>query len=53
MEGYLAGETVDAARGKVDVTWNDTDGRRRGAWEDFAAVGAGGPVQFDLTGKFL
>jgi TonB-dependent receptor len=38
-ESYLAGETVDAAWGKVDVTWNDTWRLSAGArWEDFSQL---------------
>ena len=38
-ESYLAGETVDAAWGKVDVTWNDTWRLAAGArWEDFSQL---------------
>jgi outer membrane receptor protein involved in Fe transport len=48
-ESYLAGETVDAAWGKLDVTWNDTWRVAAGArWEDFSQLSV--PVdqyQFD------
>jgi TonB-dependent receptor len=38
-ESYLAGETIDAAWGNVDVTWNETWRLSAGArWEDFARV---------------
>ena len=38
-ESYLAGETVDAAWGKLDVTWNDTWRVAAGArWEDFSQL---------------
>ena len=38
-ESYLAGETVDAVWGKVDVTWNDTWRLAAGArWEDFSQL---------------
>jgi len=38
-ESYLAGQTVDAAWGKVDVTWNDTWRLAAGArWEDFSQL---------------
>ena len=38
-ESYLAGETVDAVWGKVDVTWNDTWRVAAGArWEDFSQL---------------
>jgi TonB-dependent receptor len=40
-ESYLAGETVTAAWGKVDFTWNDTWRFTGGArWEDFERVSA-------------
>jgi len=38
-ESYLAGETVDAAWGKLEWTWNDTWRLSAGArWEDFAQL---------------
>ena len=38
-ESYLAGETVDAVWGKLDVTWNDTWRVAAGArWEDFSQL---------------
>ena len=48
-ESYLAGETVDAVWGKVDVTFNDrwrvTGGLR---WEDFARLAVPiDPLEFD------
>ncbi len=53
-ESYLAGETVDAVWGNVDVTWNDTWRVAAGArWEDFSQLSV--PVdqyEFDVdTGK--
>jgi TonB-dependent receptor len=53
-ESYLAGETVDAAWGKLDVTWNDTWRLAAGArWEDFSQLSV--PIdqyEFDVdTGK--
>jgi TonB-dependent receptor len=38
-ESYLAGETIDAVWGNVDVTWDETWRLSAGArWEDFARV---------------
>ncbi len=38
-ESYLAGETIDAAWGKVDWTWNDTWRVMAGVrWEDFSQL---------------
>jgi outer membrane receptor protein involved in Fe transport len=53
-ESYLAGETVDAAWGKLDVTWNETWRLAAGArWEDFSQLSV--PIdqyEFDTdTGK--
>jgi TonB-dependent receptor len=53
-ESYLAGETVDAVWGQLDVTWNETWRVAAGArWEDFSQLSV--PVdqyEFDVdTGK--
>ena len=53
-ESYLAGETVDAVWGKMDVTWNETWRVAAGArWEDFSQLSV--PIdqyEFDTeTGK--
>ncbi len=53
-ESYLAGETVDAVWGKLDVTWNETWRVAAGArWEDFSQLSV--PIdqyEFDTqTGK--
>jgi TonB-dependent receptor len=38
-ESYLAGETIDAVWGEIDVTWNDAWRLTGGArWEDFSRV---------------
>lgn len=55
-ESYLAGETVDAVFGNLDVTFNDTWRVSGGVrWEDFARVSVPvDPNQFDTDiGKIL
>jgi TonB-dependent receptor len=50
-ESYLAGETIDAGWGKVDLTWNETWRLMAGArWENFSRVTV--PIdqyEFDTT----
>ena len=55
-ESYLAGETVSAAWGKVDLLWSDTWRVTGGVrWEDFARVTVPvNPYQYDTSvGKIL
>ena len=50
-ESYLAGETVTAAWGMVDLTWNDTWRFTGGArWEDFQRLSAAlDPIDFSTS----
>jgi len=54
-ESYLAGETVTAAWGKVDLTWNDTWRFTGGArWEDFERVSAAlDPLDYNTSTRIL
>jgi TonB-dependent receptor len=55
-ESYLAGETVTAVFGNVDINWNDVLKLSAGVrWEDFERVSVPiDPLEFDITvGKIL